>query len=188
MTVAQHRIYTYDDLADMPDDGNRYEIIGGELIVSPAPILDHQEVVGALVMLLRMFVSEQRLGWVYTAPTDVKLSPYNTVEPDVVFISRARGHIRRRAFVDGAPDLVMEVLSQRTRGIDLVQKRALYAMAGVPEYWLVDLETRTVSVLTLKDGVYDATEAGPDDVARSVVLPGFEVKVADLFEDLMGEE
>ena len=188
MTVAQHRIYTYDDLADMPDDGNRYEIIGGELIVSPSPILDHQKVAGRLFIWMSLYATNHRLGEVYSAPTDVRLSPYNTVVPDVLYVSRDRLSILQRAYVDGAPDLVVEVLSQRTRGIDLVQKRALYAMAGVPEYWLVDLETRTVSVLTLKDGVYDATEAGPDDVARSVVLPGFEVKVADLFEDLMGEE
>jgi Uma2 family endonuclease len=187
MTVTHPRIYTYDDLATMPDDGNRYEIISGELIVSPAPILDHQAVVGTLYVWLRTFVSRHQLGWVYTAPTDVRLSPHNTVEPDVLFISRDRGHIRRRAFVDGAPDLVAEVLSERTRGIDLVQKRALYAMAGVPEYWLVDLETRTVSVLTLNEGAYDAVEAGVDELARSGVLPEFEVSVADLFAGLMDE-
>ncbi len=187
MTVTQPRIYTYDDLATMPDDGNRYEIISGKLIVSPAPILNYQAVVGLLTFWLTAHIRAHQLGWVYTAPTDVKFSPHNTVEPDILFISRDRGQIRRRAFVDGAPDLVVEVLSARTRGIDLVQKRALYAMAGVPEYWLVDLDARMVSVLTLNDGVYDVVEAGVDELARSVVLAGFEVSVADLFAGLMDE-
>lgn len=185
MSIA-HRIYTYEDLATTPDDGNRYEIIGGELIVSPAPILDHQDVVSELLMLLRLFVSTNRLGRVFTSPIDVRLSPHNTVQPDIVFISRDRLHILRRAFVDGAPDLVIEVLSDRTRGIDLVRKRALYALTGVAEYWIVDLADRTVMVLTLVDGDYQVVEQR-DGIARSLVVPGFEVVVADVFAPMTGE-
>lgn len=182
MSVA-HRIYTYDDLANTPDDGNRYEIIGGELIVSPAPRLDHQDVVGLLFMLLRLYVSTNRLGNVYTAPTDVRLSPHNTVQPDILFVIRERFHICRPNYVDGAPDLIIEVLSDRTRGIDRVQKRALYAMAGVPEYWTVDLANRTIAVLTLVDGEYRELHAG-SEIARSRVVPGFEVAVAEVFASL----
>ena len=185
MSVA-HRIYTYDDLASTPDDGKRYEIIGGELLVSPAPILDHQKVVGILFMLLRLFVSTNRLGEVYTAPTDVRLSPHNSVQPDILFISRERLHICRRQFVDGAPDLIIEVPSDRTRGVDLVRKRALYAMAGVPEYWIVDLADRTITVLTLVDGEYHSVEQR-EGVARSLVVPGFAVTVAEVFASLADE-
>lgn len=184
--AVTHRIYTYEDLATTPDDGNRYEIIGGELIVSPAPILAHQDVVGVLYMLLRLFVSTNRLGRVYTAPIDVRLSPHNTVQPDIVFISQARLNILRRAFVDGAPDLVIEVLSDRTRAIDLVRKRALYAMAGVAEYWIADLTDRTLMVLTLVDGDYVVVEQR-DGVAGSLVVPGFEVAVVDVFAPVTGE-
>ena len=182
MSVA-HRIYTYDDLANTPDDGKRYEIIGGELIVSPAPRLDHQDVVGLWFMLLRLYVSANRLGKVYTAPTDVRLSPHNTVQPDILFVSRERLHICRPNYVDGAPDLIVEVLSDRTRSIDLVQKRALYAMAGVPEYWLVDLLNQTITVLTLVDGEYRELEER-DGIVRSLVVPNFEVVVADVFASL----
>lgn len=185
MSVA-HRIYTYDDLANTPDDGRRYEIISGELIVSPAPRLDHQDVVGLLFMLLRLYVSADRLGKVYTAPTDVRLSPHNTVQPDILFVSRERLHICRPNYVDGAPDLIVEVLSDRTRGIDLVQKRALYAMAGVPEYWLVDLSDQTITVLTLVDGEYRELEEG-DGIVRSLVVPGFEVAVVDVFASLRND-
>ncbi len=174
------RTYTYDDLAHTPDDGQRYEIIGGELIVSPAPLLNHQAVAGTLFMWLRLFVSTHRLGEVYGAPTDVRLTPYNTVQPDMLFIAQGRLDIRRRAYVDGAPDLVVEVLSDRTRRVDLVQKRALYAMAGVPEYWIADIDARSLTMLTLVEGQYQMIEQD-EDVARSLIVPGFEIAVADVF-------
>lgn len=183
----EHHIYSCEDLANIPDDGNRYEIIAGELIVSPAPTLDHQRVVVRLSAWLTTYVWEGHLGQVYPALTEVRLSPHNSVQPDILFISEERFHIPRRAFVDGAPDLVVEVLSDRTRGIDLVQKRALYAMAGVPEYWIVDLKDRTVSVLRLVDGQYDLIAAG-NGIVRSLVVPGFELAVADVFADLMAED
>lgn len=185
MSVA-HRIYTYADLASTPDDGNRYEIIGGELIVSPAPILDHQDVVGEFFMLLRLFVSTNRLGRVFTSPIDVRFSLHNVVQPDIVFVARDRLHLLRRAFIDGAPDLVIEVLSDRTRGIDLVRKRALYAMAGVQEYWIGDLADKSLTVHTLVDGDYQVVDQR-DGIARSLVVPGFEVAVADVFGPMTGE-
>lgn len=182
-----HRIYTYEDLANTPDDGNRYEIIGGELIVSPAPILDHQRVVMRLSTWLATYVWKHDLGEVFGSPIDVRLSPYDTVQPDIVFISRARLGTERRQYVDGAPALVIEVLSEGTRGIDLVRKRALYATAGVPEYWIVDLETRSILVLTLVDGMYHPVEQS-DGIARSLVVPGFEVDVAEVFASLLGKD
>jgi Uma2 family endonuclease len=184
--AVTHRIYTYEDLATTPDDGNRYEIISGELIVSPAPILDHQRVVNRLNVWLATFVWERRLGEVYTSPVDVRLSRHNSVQPDIVFISRERLHIQRRQYIDGAPNLVIEVLSDRTRGIDLVRKRALYAMAGVAEYWIADLTNRTLLVLTLVEGDYVEVEQR-DGVARSLVVPGFEVAVEDVFASVTGE-
>lgn len=178
--LAAHRVYTHDDLADTPDDGNRYEIIGGELFVSPAPRLAHQEVIGRLNASLVIYVTARQLGIVYGAPVDVRLSPYNTVRPDIVFIAQDRLDIRRRQYVAGAPDLVVEVLSDRTRGIDLVQKRALYAMAGVPEYWIVDIDGRSVTGLRLVDGQYVEREQGAG-LASSAVVLGFAVAVDDLF-------
>lgn len=179
MSVA-HRIYTHEDLANTPDDGNRYEIINGELIVSPAPRIEHQSEVVLLISWLAPYVLSRQLGQVLCAPTDVRLSPHNTVQPDILFISTERLHILRSTYVDGAPDLVIEVLSNRTRSIDLIQKRAIYAMAGVLEYWIVDLENRTLTVLTLVDGQYQQAEQRAG-ITRSLVVPGFEVVVADLF-------
>jgi Uma2 family endonuclease len=108
-----------------PDDGKRYEIIGGELIVSPVPTLDHQDVVGHLTVWLSMFVRERQLGEAYPSLTAVRLSPHNVVQPDALIVSRDRRQILRREYVDGPPDLVLEVLSDLTAGIDLVRKRAV---------------------------------------------------------------
>ena len=183
MSVAHQpdHIWTYADLATLPEDGHRYEIIGGELIVSPAPILDHQRIVNRLNVRLAAFVWERELGEVYAAPTDVKLSPHNVVEPDILFIARQRAHIERRAAVEGAPDLVVEVLSSGSRRRDLIQKRASYALVGIPEYLLIDPGAQTVTVLTLAEGQYAAVPPDAAGNARSLVPPGFTIAPAILF-------
>ncbi|MDQ3693878.1 MAG: Uma2 family endonuclease [Chloroflexota bacterium] len=185
MSVAL-RTYTYADLAEMPDDGNRYEVIGGELIVAPAPTTNHQLVVTALTSLLWHHAVGQGLGQVFTAPTDVVLSPYNVVEPDIVFVSAARARMVSAAAITGPPDLVIEVLSPRTRGYDLVRKKAMYATAGVPEYWIADPDRRTLLVYTLVDGEYDEVET-TGGIIRSLVVPGFELTIADGFAGLKPE-
>ena len=179
MSVAFHA-FTYDDLADTPDDGNRYEIINGELIVSRSAYVNHQRVVGRLTLTLSRFVDARQLGEVFISPLDVVLSPYNSVQPDLFFIARDRlPHLMGRV-ITGAPDLAVEVLSERSRRIDLVRKKALYAMAGVQEYWAVDPQHRAVTVFTLAHGLYEVVEIR-DGVARSLLLPGFEVNIPELF-------
>jgi Uma2 family endonuclease len=178
MSIAP-RTYTYDDLANTPDDGRRYEIINGELVVSPSPLLDHQRVVGRLYRWLADFVEARQLGEVFVGPTDVFFSESNVVVPDVLFVARNRSNILHRRYVAGAPDLVIEVLSTKTRRVDLGRKKALYAAAGVAEYWIADPSARTVAVWTLVNGDYEAV-APADDRRRSLVVPGFEVAVADL--------
>jgi Uma2 family endonuclease len=144
-------------------------------------------VVNRLSTWLTIHVWKHQLGEVFSAPVDVRLSRHNIVQPDILSISRERSGIARRQYVDGTPNLVVEVLSERTQGIDLVQKRSLYAIAGVPEYWIANLEARTLTVFTLVDGQYEvaAAEAG---VARSLVVPGFEGVMADVFARPLGED
>ncbi len=174
------RAYTYDDLADTPDDGRRYEIIGGELFAWPAPPVAHQEVLGRLFVGLRLFADANGLGEVDGGLVDVRLSPYDVVQPDILFIARNRLDIRRDAYIDGAPDLVMEVLSDRTRRIDLIRKRALYTTAGVQEYWIADIDARSLAVLTLVGEEHRVVPL-EGNVARSLVVPGFAIALADVF-------
>ena len=176
---------TYEDLKQMPQDGNRYEIVDGEPVVSPAPTLTHAEIVVRLLFIIRSFVLQHNLGGrVFTAPVDVRLATLRIVEPDIVYVSRERrGIMADPALIDGAPDLVVEVLSPSNRAYDQQVKFRLYAQAGVREYWLADHEFATLSIFVLRDGGYvlEPTVAG---VARSVILPGLEVDVAALFDDL----
>lgn len=182
MSVTQ-RTYTYDDLADTPEDGQRYEIIDGELFVSPSPVLDHQRVVGRLYRWLADLVDAQQLGEVFIGPTDVFFSERNVVVPDVLFVAAKRSDILHRRYVAGAPDLVIEVLSPKTRRIDLGRKKALYAAFGVAEYWIVDPSARTVAIWSLVDGEYEPV-AQADEAVRSLVVPGFSVSLTELFARL----
>jgi Uma2 family endonuclease len=179
MSVAV-RPYTYADLADMPDDGRRYEILGGELLVAPAPSPDHQDILGYLYASFRDFVLRHGLGKVFVSPLDTRLTTYDTVQPDLQFIARNRLGIKGSRAIEGAPDLALEVLSPKTRSVDLVRKFAAYATAGVREYWIVDPTERTIAVYTLVTGQYERVPE-TDVTARSVVLPGLELAVTEVF-------
>ncbi len=178
------RRYTYEDLLHTPDDGNRYEIIDGELIVSPAPRKKHQKLCYRLSRLVGGHVDERDLGEVYFAPVDVSLSGHDVVEPDLLFIRKDRLHIFNDQFVAGPPDLVVEILSPSSRGQDLGKKFALYARAGVPEYWVADPDALDLAIYVLSpQGVYERVEpvAG---VLRSTVLPDLVIDLAALFAGL----
>jgi Uma2 family endonuclease len=183
MALTTRRLLTIDDLDETPDDGNRYEIIAGELIVSSAPVPIHQEVAGTLFASFRDAVRGRELGKVYFAPVDVRLSKHNVVEPDLVYVSRERRHIVGPKFIDGAPDLLVEILSPSTLKRDREAKMRLYERFGVLEYWMVDPIARTVVAVALVDGRYEPLpEVG--GVIRSTVIPGLAIEVAALFVDL----
>ena len=130
------------DLADLPDDGNRYEVIDGELHVTPAPSLDHQEAVARLYRILAPYVEAQRCGFLFISPADVTFSPARGVQPDLFVMPRI-GERRPRTFGEvGRLLLAVEVLSPSTARWDRVNKRSVYRQQNVPEYWIVDLEAR----------------------------------------------
>ncbi len=183
MSLTTHSL-TYDDLARMPDDGNRYEIIGGVLCVSPSPTEVHQALSFRLTLLVGNFVTAERLGKVYAAPFDARLSEQDVVQPDLIFVSRSRLSIISPTCIEGAPDLLVEILSPSTAHRDRTQKARLYAGAGVPEYWLVDPEARTVTVLALHRGAYAQRELR-GDMIRSEILPGLEIDQRALFAGIM---
>jgi Uma2 family endonuclease len=142
-------VLTYDDYAALPDDGSRYELYEGELIMMPSPRPRHQVVIGNLYMLMAEHVSGHGLGQVYLSPIDVILSRITVLQPDLVHIERVRLGIVTERAIEGAPTLVVEVLSPSTDARDRGVKQALYARYGVPFYWIVDPEARTVQALRL---------------------------------------
>jgi Uma2 family endonuclease len=185
MVVAAEllRPLTIEDLAEFPDDGMRREIVTGELVVTPAPTPVHQIISGRLITLLTSFVEKNQLGFVFPAPVDVRLSPHDIVEPDIVYVSNERKRFVLAKYIDGPPDIVIEVLSPATRRMDLVRKRALYARSGIAEYWIIDPERRTLEMHRLENGMYQVI-ASEQGVYRSVVISGLSVDSAALFRSL----
>ena len=138
---------TYRDYAALPDDGRRYELHCGELSVTPAPGTRHQRALIALGSRLYEHVRSQGLGEIHVAPTDSILSDVTVVQPDVLFVATDRLPIISERGIEGAPTLVVEVLSPSTSRIDRDRKLTLYAEHGVPYYWIVDPVERTVEAL-----------------------------------------
>ena len=174
--------FTYEDYKHTPDD-ERYELIDGELIMAPAPNLGHQEIDANLGALLILFVKERNLGKIFSAPCDVLLSNTDVVQPDLLFVSREREHILLGGEnVQGAPDLVVEILSPSTAARDRTVKSALYARHGVSEYWLADPEASTITImLPGEDGFEVEAVYGKGQTLTSPTLPGFTADLDDIF-------
>lgn len=129
---------------ELPDDGNRYEVVDGELLVTPAPRLPHQEAVFRLARILDDHVREVDGGHVFSSPADIEFDPHTLVQPDVFVVPSVEGR-RPRAWTDISNLLLaVEVLSPSTARADRTVKRRRYQRAGVPEYWIVDLDARLV--------------------------------------------
>ena len=182
MVTQKSRLkFTYEDYKQTPDD-TRYELLDGELILVPAPRVTHQMTSGSIFARLYFFVTENDLGKVFSAPTDVVLSDFNVLQPDILFISNERLHVMTEANIRGAPDLVIEVLSPSTAQRDRTIKRELYAQHGVPEYWQADNDAKHVQVLTLVDGEYEVAGIyGEGQTVVSPLLPDLRLAVDDLF-------
>lgn len=179
------RKLTYDDYLRLPDDGKRYEIIDGELYVTPAPATRHQFIVSNLLRLVGAFVHHRKLGRLLTAPLDVLFGHHDLAQPDLVFISAERMEIVTKAAIQGAPDLVAEVISPSTGKRDEGIKLRLYEREGVREYWLLYPEAETMKVFRRRDGRLDLAaelSAAAGDVLASPLFPGLELPVASLFE------
>ena len=150
-------ILTYEDYAAMPNDGNRYEILEGELAVTPAPSTRHQTVSGNLFFLLTQHVKAHDLGKLFHAPVDLILESASVLQPDLLFVAKARQNIITDRAVEGAPDLVIEILSPTTSRSDRVTKAQIYARHNVPAYWIVDPEQEAVEVYLLNVDSYRLT-------------------------------
>lgn len=170
---------TSEDYLKMPDD-ERHELLDGELVMAPAPRTDHQMAVMNLGSLLHIFVKEKNLGVVLSAPTDVVLSDIDVVQPDLLFISNERTHIITDENIQGAPDLIIEVLSPSTAERDRMFKLDLYARHGVKEYWLVDTDAKTVMVLLLGKHRFEVIGIyGEDQTLSSPTLTEFSLNVSN---------
>ena len=179
------RRWTVDDLHDLPEDGNRYEVIDGELFVTPAPPFKHQRAVMLIMPLLADYLTREPAGEVFVAPADVTFSSTRTVQPDVFVIPFADGRRADRFEDVGKLLLAVEVLSPSTARADRVSKRVMYRDEQVPEYWLIDLDTRCIERSTPADArvdiVIEQLEWSPDGAKAPfrVDLPTYFDRVLD---------
>lgn len=172
---------TYADYLATPED-KRYELLNGELLMLPAPDELHQRTQAELGYNVMAFVKTRGLGRVYFSPTDVVLSDVDVVQPDLLFVSNDRLDILTAAGVQGAPDLVVEILSPGTAERDKGYKRALYAQHGVKEYWLVGTDAGTITVLLLEETGYEVVGTfGEGDTLTSPTLDGFSLHIDEVF-------
>ena len=174
---------TYEDYCLLPNDGKRYEIIDGELLVTPSPRRAHQKVVGNLFYYLTKCAKENELGEAYVAPFDVVFSRYDVVEPDILYVSSARRSVITEKNVQGAPDLAVEVLSESTAEIDRTTKLKLYARFGVQEYWIIDPEQCSAEVYRRsREGFELAARLQATDSLTSPLFPDFSLPLRKLTE------
>lgn len=169
---------TYEDLFAIPDDGRRHEIIDGTHYVSGSPSLVHQLVISELVTQLGNHVSAHGAGRVVSY-VGVILSEHTIVLPDFLFISKARASIIRE-YVEGAPDLIVEVLSTN-RDYDENVKYTAYEASGVPEYWIIDPDAESARVFRHARNGFAPVPLS--EIITTPLLPGFELRVADLFAE-----
>jgi Uma2 family endonuclease len=175
--------WTYEDWLKLPDDGYRYEVIDGVLYMSPPPLIRHQRSSGRIFVRLSDFLRVHPLGEVFYAPVGVRL-PNQPVplQPDIVFVRAERLAIIGENYIEGVPDLIVEILSPSNWLYDRREKMRVYQEAGVPEYWIADPRAQTIEVYVLEQGVYQlAGQYGRGEVVASRLLPGFEVPVEAIF-------
>ena len=173
--------FTYADYARMPEDV-RCEIIDGELIMAAAPNILHQRIILNFVQAMASFITDNRLGELFIAPTDVYLSDTNVVQPDLLFVAAARSGIITEAHIRGAPDLVIEIGSPTTAERDRTVKAELYARFGVAEYWLCNPTAETVDALRLENGrLRPAGHYTRMDTLSTPLLPGLQIDLRAVF-------
>ncbi len=173
-------------LADLPDDGQRYEVVDGELLVTPAPAIQHQRAVGRLYYHLVSYLHAHPVGEALLSPADVELDPRTLVQPDIFVVPLVEGRGPRDWQEAARLLLAIEVTSPSTARYDRLLKRRRYQRAGVPEYWIVDLDARLVER-------WRPDDARPEILVERVTWqpaerePGLEIELVAMFAEIHGE-
>ncbi len=179
--AVEKKKYTYEDYLETPED-KRYELIEGELLMTPSPIPIHQRISARIEFELTKFVMENNLGEVFYAPCDVYLDDKNVVQPDILFISKERLNIIGEKNIQEAPDLVIEIISENSVYRDMVQKKRLYAEFGVKEYWIAFPKEGVVALYILKDGALQLYKTyHKDTVLESPYLKDLKITLQGIF-------
>jgi Uma2 family endonuclease len=188
-TAVEHTPSVAERYAALPE-GTLAQLIGGEIVMSPAPVPFHQRYVTRLASLMLAFVEQHGLGEVFVSPIDVVFDNGDTYQPDIVFVAAERLDIIGEKCIEGSPDLVVEVLSLSNAYYDLRAKKAVYEQCGVKEYWIVDaLKHGTIEVYQNISGEFrlhshSTTSSPQPHKVSSLLLAGLEVDLDYLFAPL----
>lgn len=182
--LPRKKVLTYDDYARLtpPDNGN-YELHDGKIIFMPTPTPLHQRLSMRLSNRLFNFIEQHRLGEVFSAPMDVVFTPTDTFQPDLLFLSNERLHLIGNKKIEGAPDLVIEILSPSNTPKEMSYKKFVYEVCDVREYWLINLEKKCITQYEKLNNeliIKQIFQIGED--LTSIVIDGFNTPVAGLFE------
>lgn len=184
LRVDDERLWTYEDYCQLPEDGQRYEVIGERLYMTPAPSLLHQLVVQRLYEAF-LPLRDQGSCILFLAPTEVRIEQCDPVQPDLIVLRGSQTSLLTKNFISGAPALLIEVLSPSNQRHDRVTKLRAYARAGVEHYWLASPEDRILEMLRLRGDNYEVVSAlGPGERAESPDWPGFHLELDELFRPL----
>lgn len=173
--------FNYQDYLHLPED-KRYELIEGDLYMVPSPNVNHQRVVRNLGTMLLNYVRRNNSGELLYAPCDVVLSEEDVVQPDILFVSKDRRAIIKEECIKGAPDLVIEILSPSTAERDMSIKKKIYFKFGVKEYWIVNIEAKTVEVMITGDDRFKTFRVFSEGSSiTSPLLRDLSINVTDIF-------
>ncbi|MFN8577686.1 MAG: Uma2 family endonuclease [Candidatus Sericytochromatia bacterium] len=180
--ITEQKKITYKDYY-LIEDGNRYEVINGVLIMLPAPDLWHQKYSRNLEVKMVNHCKNLDLGEIFDAPCDVILETNVVVQPDILFVKKENENILEKRGVFGSPNLIVEILSKSSIKIDRFDKFKLYEKYGVEEYWILDPENKSIEVFLLINGKYELNSIASDDndIIKSNIIKEFEVSIKDIF-------
>ncbi|MBN2092974.1 Uma2 family endonuclease [candidate division KSB1 bacterium] len=179
---SQKKVFTYQDYLDLPEDGNRYEVINGELIMVAAPNTSHLRIGRKILSELLKHVEQKELGEVFYAPFDVVLSVSIVVQPDIFFVSKENSKIVTERNISGSPDMVIEIISPSTAYYDLLEKKELYATHGVKEYWIVEPKKEWIEVYLNKNGKFELDQrVEQTGIVRSIIVKNWTLNLEKVF-------
>jgi Uma2 family endonuclease len=176
-------MFTVEDYQLLPETGPRYQVVEGELCMAPAPNRYHQDISRNIEFLLLKYLEKYPRGKLYHAPFDVYLDKYNVFQPDILFVATERLAVLSDRGAEGAPNLVIEILSTRTADLDRETKRKVYARTGVEELWVIDPWEQTIGVYHLqKDATKPAAVHKAKNTFTSPQFPGLKISAAEILK------
>lgn len=181
--IPKQKVLTYDDYAALtpPDSGN-YELHNGQIIYMPSPIPQQQHISINLSSKLTNHIRKYKLGEIFTSPLDVFFTTIDTFQPDIFFLSNDRLHLIGDKKIEGAPDLIVEILSPSNKPKEMGYKKIIYEMSDVKEYWIINLEKQTLTQYENVEGEFVSRRVfQKTDTLTSLIINGFEIPMNELF-------